>query len=865
MTRPTGNHSSDDSQSPEIQGLGGEYAQTSDGARTFAGESLTGDGDFDLSPEFESIPERLGEYTIDSLIGAGGMGRVYKAEHRWMERVVALKTLAPDRLGDEAAIKRFYAEVRATARLLHPNIVTAFDAGQSNGMHYLAMEFVDGQTLSQIVAQKGPFSVAEAVRVLRAAASGLAYAHAAGIIHRDVKPGNIMVARDGVVKVLDLGLATIRSDELDRPTKRGRLIGTFQYIAPEQLEDPDAADQRSDIYALGATFFFLLAGRSPYEGEMMDQLRQHRDGPLPDLFSVRHDVDLRLDHVFQRMMAKRPQDRYGSMEEILEDLDNWEHAGGTPKWLAGLVPAGITKEAPTSAGESTTASTQYSAMAIDLGMSYLTAAIAEPNGQVDTVEVGSPLRSNLRAALSCYDGRLAFGDDAMQHRVEHPQSLVHSVLLYLGQSRVDRKLFEQQVPPEALLGLLIRQVRTTGWRKQGRPTVAALTVPTSFDQLHRRAVIQAGKIGGFHSIRLVDRPLAAAQSQLDPAHAALPLPESHDVQHWVIACLTGAATEAMVVRHWNGRLQALGAAGTWTIGTLTWQRRLVELMADRCKALHGIDPRDRLRDISRLQHACERAAKDLLLRNDLAFPLRAGGRQLELKVTRRMLASVGDEIVTRLLESIGDAIAQAQIATDHIDRILLVGSMTRLDSVRSSITELIGSNIEMVPLDRRAIAHGAAMAAAAELPGRTDIAKPPQAATTYDLGLLAYANNDPQPRTMPVIPRGTMLPARTSRRLAFGKSQSDKPATLKTITVVESAGNVQRQWRSLGTYPLPESSPGTPVEAVYEVDVDGIVSVRIRDALTGSTQRLPELPKPTLDQHQLNHWTSWVEELALTQ
>lgn len=219
------------------------------------------------------IPDRIGDYAIKQLIGTGGMGQVYLAEHVRMQRAVAIKMLKSDRMADQAAIDRFYEEVRAVSRLMHPNIVAAFDAGEFEGIHYLAMEYVDGQTLTKIVSKQGPLAVGEAVSVIRQAALGLLHAHRAGIVHRDVKPGNIMRAVDGTIKVLDLGLAHIGAALLtdsgqanrqpERKDMKGRLVGTLAYMSPEQLESPETIDSRTDIYSLGAVLFFLLTARHP--------------------------------------------------------------------------------------------------------------------------------------------------------------------------------------------------------------------------------------------------------------------------------------------------------------------------------------------------------------------------------------------------------------------------------------------------------------------------------------------------------------------------------------------------------------------------------------------------------------------------
>ncbi len=826
------------------------------------GTPTQSDGDdelgFDLDPFLAAVPDRIGEYSIEKLIGAGGMGRVYKAEHRRMARIVALKTMAPDRMQDESSVLRFYAEVRAAARLLHPNIVTAFDAGEYESTHYLAMEYVEGESLSQLVTRQGPLPVAEAVRILRGAATGLACAHAAGIVHRDVKPGNIMVAQDGTVKVLDLGLATIRSDPAHRPSRKGRLVGTFQYIAPEQLDDPDAADPRADIYSLGATFYYLLAGRSPYEGEMMDQLRLHRDGPLPDLFHVRKDVDLRLDHIFQRMMAKRPQDRYSSIVELLEELHSWQLTAGSNHWLSHWMPNLSPGEVPTNDSDPSTATNPYTVFGIDLGMTYISAAIADPSGAVELVDAGGPGQALLRAAISSNEGKLSLGEAALANRIDHPQSLAHCVQLYIGQSRVDRKILDQQCPPEVLLAMLLQHTRATAWGRKGRPTVAAITLPACYDQLHRRSIHQAAQLAGFESIRLVDRGLAAAHSQLEPTLAASPIPLPHETQHWLVVSLTGLACEAMVVRHLSGRIQTLASAGSWLTGQLVWQRRMVDLIAERCKKMHGIDPRDRLRDAIRLQQASERGMSDLLLRTSTQLQFRSGGRQLTIPVERSLANEAGEGVIQSLLEYVSEAVMQSGITTDQFQRVLLIGSLSRMQAVRQGIQDLIGNHCELIPMERRALAQGAALAAAAELPGRAGEVGPPLSAATYDLGLVAYTTGDSQPRTLPVIPRGSTLPARTGRRLSRIKESGQK-----SITVVESAGGVGRPWRSLGSHPLLPSEINRNQEAIFEVDFDGLLTIRIRGAETGETVRLPPLPTPSLGLEKQREWAIWVRDATL--
>ena len=270
---------------------------------------------------------RFDEYVVLDKIGQGGMGVVLKAQHRRMRRLVAIKMLPQAMLENAESVRRFYHEVEAVARLSHPNIVTAYDAREQNKVHYLIMEYVDGHNLATILKQYGPLPLHQAIKCTLQAARGLDYAHSQGVVHRDIKPGNLLIDKHGVVKILDMGLARIQREvEMgggsERLTQSGQVMGTCDYMAPEQAEDARRADHRSDIYALGCTLFRLLTGRTPYVGEtIMQVLLAQREAPIPSLTTARPDAPPQLDTIFRKMVAKRPENRYQSMGEVVVDLE----------------------------------------------------------------------------------------------------------------------------------------------------------------------------------------------------------------------------------------------------------------------------------------------------------------------------------------------------------------------------------------------------------------------------------------------------------------------------------------------------------------------------------------------------------------
>lgn len=273
----------------------------------------------------KSDPLFIDKYLILDAVGSGGMGVVFKALQKSMDRVVALKVLPKSAVDSPDKVQRFQREARAAAKLSHPNIATAHDADEWNGMHFLVMEYVAGCNLVDEVEQQGTLSVSQAVDYMSQAARGLVHAHERGIIHRDIKPANLIIANDGVVKVVDMGLASIErspEDAAQYSTMVGTVMGTAAYMSPEQAADTTEADHRSDIYSLGATLYFLLAGTPPYhEPTAMKTMLAHRDASVPSLCAARSDVPQELDQVYQRMLAKDPNRRFQSAAELVAALE----------------------------------------------------------------------------------------------------------------------------------------------------------------------------------------------------------------------------------------------------------------------------------------------------------------------------------------------------------------------------------------------------------------------------------------------------------------------------------------------------------------------------------------------------------------
>lgn len=270
----------------------------------------------------------LGNYALLEKLGQGGMGAVFKAQHRRMERIVAIKVLPSEATKSPEGLRRFHREVRAAAKLIHPHIVTAFDADEADEMHFLVMEYVEGRDLGTVLKENAPLAVDVVVGYILQAARGLAFAHSKGIYHRDIKPANLLLDHTGTVKILDMGLARFEASEhtmtsTEGLTQAGQVMGTVDYMSPEQSADTHSADHRSDIYSLGCTMYRLLTNEPVYSGSTtIRKIMAHRQNPAPSLQKARPEVSAEIDAVFRKMVAKKPADRQQAMTEVINDLES---------------------------------------------------------------------------------------------------------------------------------------------------------------------------------------------------------------------------------------------------------------------------------------------------------------------------------------------------------------------------------------------------------------------------------------------------------------------------------------------------------------------------------------------------------------
>lgn len=312
----------------------------------------------------------LGRYKLLGHIGTGGMSTVYLAEHTLMRRQRAIKVLPKARVGDSSYLDRFIREARATAALEHPNIVRAYDIDNVGDQYFLVMEFVPGKDLQTIVAEEGGLDYERAADYLAQSAAGLHYSHEEGLIHRDVKPANLLVDPNGVVKILDLGLALFSEDDAASLTLQHNenVLGTADYLAPEQAINSHEVDKRADIYGLGCTFYFTLTGHPPFdEGTLAQRIARHQSQMPPDIREDRPDCPRELVNICVKMIQKNADDRYQTCGEVAGAVQKWlAHRGHAAK-TAGT-DAAVSAASVAHAGEATVGASAHNDGALPLAL-----------------------------------------------------------------------------------------------------------------------------------------------------------------------------------------------------------------------------------------------------------------------------------------------------------------------------------------------------------------------------------------------------------------------------------------------------------------------------------------------------------------
>jgi eukaryotic-like serine/threonine-protein kinase len=360
-------------------------------------------------------------YELEELVGTGGMSSVYRALDTLLERNVALKILHPHYGDDEEYVERFRREARAVAQLSHPNIVTVIDRGEDDGQQYIVFEYIDGDSLKQLVDRDGPLPARRAVELSLQIADALAFAHHSGLVHRDVKPQNVLVTEDGEAKVTDFGIA--RSLDVEHGvTQTGTVLGTSNYLSPEQASGK-ATTPSTDVYSLGVVLYELLTAEVPFPGDnFVAVAMKHINEPVPDLLQKRPDVPLRLAAAVDRAMAKDPESRFPTMNEFASELRQCLVDLDTPDAERTVIKQSpVLKESrPHRVRAARSRAPLYALLAL-LAIAAIVAGILALGGSKDKPKA-PPSPTGAPVALSGVGADDPFGNNKVEHNAEAPNA-----------------------------------------------------------------------------------------------------------------------------------------------------------------------------------------------------------------------------------------------------------------------------------------------------------------------------------------------------------------------------------------------------------------------------------------------------------
>ena len=851
------------------------------------GEDRDDDDSFELNTDHPAVDFRpapvaaeskpahpvLGEYRIEKLIGAGGMGQVFRARHCTMDREVAIKILPRSLSADPLAVERFYTEVRATARLMHPNIVTAFDAGchrsGDSPIHYLVMELIDGQLLSQRIAQSGPMNTHEVIEVIKQSALALAYAHSQGIVHRDIKPSNMMVTPAGVLKILDFGLAVLRGHLDAKASKESQLLGTVEFMSPEQINAPETVDHRSDLYSLGATVFYLLTGRPMFQGEMVQTALAQVHRKPQALYEVRGDVDIRLDSVFQSLVAKEPSKRCQSAAELLEKLIslNLIERPAVPTRVREVEARQlkISFDHPTNFGMGTSTSQRaFAAVGIELGMVHSRVSYIDDTHKVEEVLVDGE-STELRNMLYSDGESIAIGAGAVEQRAIKPNHIFYGMQRWYGLPLLERTFGGRQVPPEVLVACIVRQLASAARHRLPNASHAVVTVPACYDQLHRLSTRTACSIAGVEVLQLLDKPLAAtlAHVEIDSRLAQNSRGSDAYQKKFLVVMLNGTACEASMVSVDGLEVRMLASVGDWKRGTTRWHDRATKRLATQVETKLGNSAREDLNTASRLQRTMEKAFDRLRHSAVVPFVFEVSGGKVEGQLERERLHDWVGDLEGDCFGFAREAIERSKVDPQTIDSVLLIGDVRWMPGIQKQLKSLVGPNTLVTMLKSNDLARGAAIQARTQMPPMDPNSPVARAATSYDLGVIIQEDETRHSTPKILIARDTITPAQNSRTLRFSKDGKPQPQ----LQFVEGSRLGASHWSRLGCIDLKscfmERQTSDPLQLRLDVDESGLWSGSLTWLAGNKQLPIPPLMEPLMDLVSMKRWRDWLESLML--
>jgi hypothetical protein len=690
------------------------------------------------------------------------------------------------------------------------------------------------------------------------------------VVHRDIKPGNMMLTADGTLKILDFGLAVIPELRAMRDdTSSKLLIGTAEFMSPEQVSTPELVDHRTDLYSLGATLYYLVTGSPMFSGEAIrTALAQIYQRPKA-LYELRGDIDIRLDSIFQWLVAKNVQERCPSAHDLLEKLYELilvERPGPSVSVRnASYLPMNLALPHPSSLGRDTASSQNTAeAIGIELGMIHSRVSFVNASGKVEEIPVdGKSLR--LRNMLFSDAESVAIGSTAVAKRVQRPDQILYGLQRWYPVPLLERTFGGCQVPPEVSVAAVIRHLVVASRCMRPGASHAVVTIPGCYDQFHRIKTRTACAIAGIEVLQLLEKPLAAALAYMDTeSRHATGKQDGKPEKKLLVVMLSGTACEAAVIQVGPGGVQKLSLVGNWQRGTLRWQDRAAKRLANLIENKLGYSAKDNLSLASRIQRTIEQAMDKLRYSSVVPFKLdmRRGSYQDALE--RDFIHEWVGDLVSDCHSFAREAMHRAHVEPQAIDDLLLIGDIRWLDHLREPLQNLIKSNGQVVEIDDAFLARGAALQARALMPPVDSRSPLARSATSYELGMIVadqHSQTTPTPKVL--IPRHSQTPFQVSRTLRFTREGKRQPI----LQWVEGSPLGKQTWHNLSTVDLQhcfaDRTNSDPIQLRSEIDESGFWSISL--AWLAGNQQLSVLPlsDSTMDPDSICRWRNWLEAVML--
>lgn len=803
-------------------------------------------------------------------LGGGQLSRVFLAEHRMMKRPVALKVLTPPEQDQDEFAARFTREIQAVASLDHPNIVRAHDAGQSNGTPYLVMEYVQGQDLDKQVQKYGPLSITNALDAVMQAAHGFAYAHERGIVHRDIKPSNLLRDNNGIVKILDLGLALRNEAVAESITGEFQILGTIDYMSPEQAESSQVG-ATSDIYSLGCTLYRLLTGVPPYHASRpIDVLLAHRKSPIPSVRKYCTGASRELELLLLRMMAKAAKDRPQTMNEVIGEFSTLlAKARQHEKKVANqdtreLTLAEIKGQQDESAAKTdlksgrvkdrrTTQIRQIVPVGIDLGTTGSVIAHVDALGRPRAIansegEIVTP-------SVLLFEGKkVIVGKEALKAIATDGARVAQFAKRDVGSAAYHRQIGGRSFPPEVLQAMILRKLISDAERSIKRIKQAVVTVPAYFDEVRRKATQDAAYMAGIEALDIINEPTAAAIA-FGAQHGLLTGRTTGQKSRTLLVYDLGGGTfDVTIMRIDDRSCQTIATDGDMQLGGREFDERLVDFVAETFLKKHKKDPREDLSALALLWRECEEAKHALSARSRATINCHYGGEALQVKLTRKQFESLIADLVERTVFTVKGVLEGASLRWKDIDHVLLVGGSTRIPMVANQVTKISGKKPDTSISPDEAVAHGAALYAGALLRERHGDAPifSVQNVNSHTLGVAGRDTQTGKPRVSTLIPRNSILPAQAAKRY---KTRTADQRSL-VVEIVEGESPDPADCFNLGSCVLKNLKPGmpagTPVEVRFRYESNGRLQIDVN--VKGESLHHEITREGSLDAKQVEAW-----------